>query len=188
MTASGALGKGTYRAVIAGLAEKREFTPKYHTCSTELLMLHQAHRAVLRSFYVRDKILDSKFPSNSRTNGLFRLIPRRRYAWHFANVMPSIRQRTIWMSRIHAQRKINAELIEAASKSGVEHPAAALATADAAAYFAPQSFAGANHWPNFWQHSSMRHVLPKAQWERHPELGGITRVSTSSLGRQANDY
>lgn len=188
MTASGALGQGTYRAVIAGIADKRDSPHVFHSCANELLMLHQSHRAVLRNFYVRDKVLNSLFPSNSPTNGLFRLVPQRRQQWHMDHVMPSIRRRTLWIARIQAQRRINAGLIDAASKAGMEHPAAALETADAAAYFAPQKFTAANHWPNFWQHSSMRHVIPRAEWERHPELGGITRVSTASLGRQANDY
>ena len=187
MTASGAFGKGTYRSVVAGIADKREFLPSYHACSSELMLLRQAHRAVLKSLYVRDKVMDSKFPENYALNGLFRLTPKRRYAWHFSNVMPNIRRRTIWMNRIQAQRRLNAELTEMAEKNGLPHPSSSLVTPDAAAYFSPQSFQGANNWPNYWQHESMKHVIPKVKWERHPELGGITRVSTS-ISRQANDF
>lgn len=41
----------------------------------------------------------------------------------------------------------------------------------------PRLWTTHNAWPNFWQHPSRRDALvPRPKWERHPELGGITRV------------
>lgn len=186
MSLSGALGRGTYRRVIAG-AEHNPVPARYHACADELIQLQAAHREVTRKFLVRDKIFDNKFSSNKIVNGLFKMTPARRESWHFNDVIPDIRRRSIWMKRIQQQRAINSQLEEEASKRNLPHPSSFLATADADAYFKPKSAKTVNNWPNFWQHPTAEHVVPRPQWQRHPELDGITRVA-QSISHQANDY
>lgn len=187
MSVSGALGRGSYRSVIAGSAEKRVTKPSYHAGAQELIALHLAHRNVIQNFYLRDKIFDPKFSALAFAKGIFQLSPTKRLYFHNRDLTESIRRRSIWMQRIQSQRKINAKLVEEAEQRGLPHPAEALRTPDAAAYFRPQDYKGSNSWPNFWQHESTRHVIPVAKWQRHPELGGITRVM-QPVATQANDF
>jgi hypothetical protein len=142
------------------------------------VQLLKANDEVYRAFMVRDKIFDCKFPANTKVNGLFKLHPLRRERWHVDNVMPAIRRRTFWMHRIQAQRTRNA----AATEGLIPRQCA-----DFNCYFRPRQATGTNSWPNFWQHPDAQHVIPKIQWERHPELGGITRVKQNFI-QQANDF
>ncbi|CCW71155.1 unnamed protein product [Phytomonas sp. Hart1] len=177
---SGALGRGSYRSVVAGTRPNN--LPTYYPCVLELIELHKAHQEVLRLFYVRDRIFDNKFPGCSLANGLYKLVPNKRESFHSKEIMESIRRRTIWMQRIRQQRALNANILDRASKtlSSDEMKARfSYKTADADAYFNPLNYTGANNWPNYWQHPTMAHVIPKPRWARVPELGGITRVQDS---------
>lgn len=185
MSFSGALGRGTYRRAIAGA--ENTVPARYHACADELIQLKVAHREVTRKFLVRDKIFDNKFSSNRNVNGLFKMSPTRRDLWHFEDLCPDIRRRSIWMKRILQQRAINKQVEEDAERRNHPHPASSFVTADANAYFQPKSATTVNHWPNFWQHPSAEHVVPRPQWQRHPELDGITRVG-HTVTHQANDY
>ncbi|KEG09297.1 hypothetical protein DQ04_05461020 [Trypanosoma grayi] len=187
---SGALGRGSYRSVVAGTQNApRRLT--FYPCTYELIQLHKAHREVMRHFLVRDKIFDNKFPGTALANGLFKFVPNRRENYHMREVMESIRRRAIWMSRIQRQRALNAKVEEALEKQHGKEAAMAMlsfTTPDSDAYFNPQRYQGvANAWPNYWQHPSASHVVPKPRWCRVPELGGITRVQ-DPLTEQANDY
>lgn len=187
MSVSGVLGRGSYRSVVAGTSSVRKIAPSYHPCSNELVELNRAHNEVVRDFYVRDRIFDNKIEALKFANGMFKFNPERRKRYHMEDVMPAIRRRSFWMTRIQQQRAINAQLVKAAEEQGRPHPAEALRTADADAYFRPKQFSGAVNWQNFWQHPSASHVVPQARWQRHPELKGITRV-VSAATPQANDY
>jgi hypothetical protein len=174
---SGALGRGSYRSVVAGVGPRR--IPTYYPCAYELIQLYRANRDVTRSFLVRDKVFDNKFPGTALANGLFKMVPNKRASFHAREVTEAIRHRTIWMQRIQQQRAINASIL--ADARSVLSPEATVArfsygTPDAAAYFSPQTYVGANNWPNYWQHPSTKHVVPRPRWRREPELGGITRV------------
>lgn len=187
MSLSGVLGRGSYRSVVAGTSSARKIAPTYHPCSNELIQLNLAHNEVVKNFYVRDRIFDNKIEALKFANGMFKFNPRRRQEFHMNDVMQSVRRRSFWMTRIQQQRAINAQLVKEAEEQGRPHPAESLRTADADAYFRPKALKGAVNWPNFWQHESAAHVVPKARWQRHPELKGITRV-VSAATPQANDY
>jgi hypothetical protein len=187
MSVSGVLGRGSYRSVVAGTTAARKISPSYHPCANELVELNIAHDNVVRNFYVRDRIFDNKMEKLKIANGLFKFNPDRRKNFHMENVMQSIRRRSFWMTRIQQQRAINAQMVKEAEEQGRPHPAEALRTADSDAYFRPKQFKGAVNWPNFWQHDAYAHVVPKARWQRHPELKGITRV-VSAATPQANDF
>ncbi|KAG8344775.1 hypothetical protein ERJ75_001590100 [Trypanosoma vivax] len=187
---SGALGHGSYRSVVAGTQN----TPRritYYPCAYELIQLRLAHKEVIRHFYIRDKIFDNKFPGTALANGLFKFVPNRRENYHMREVMESIRRRSVWMHRIKQQRALNAKVVnELEERHGKEAAASMLsfATPDSDAYFAPHRYQHvANAWPNYWQHPSLSHVVPKPRWRRVAELGGITRVQ-DPLTEQANDY
>ncbi|EPY23523.1 hypothetical protein STCU_03520 [Strigomonas culicis] len=118
------------------------------------------------------------------------MVPNKRQNFHNRELMESIRRRTIWIHRIKQQRDINNAILSDASKCMSEAELEArfsYKTADSAAYFKPASYKGANSCPNFWQHSTERHVIPAARWRRVPELGGITRVE-GALAEQASGY
>jgi hypothetical protein len=187
MSLSGVLGRGSYRSVVAGTSSVRKIAPTYHPCAFELNQLNAAHNEVVKNFYVRDRIFDNKIEALKFVNGMYKFDPVRRQSFHMNDVMESVRRRSFWMTRIQQQRAINAKLVKDADEQGKPHPAEALRTADADAYFRPKSYKGAVNWPNFWQHDSSAHVVPKARWQRHPELKGITRV-VSAATPQANDY
>ncbi|AAZ10119.1 uncharacterized protein TEOVI_000897000 [Trypanosoma equiperdum] len=187
---SGAFGCGSYRSVVAGTQNvPRRMT--FYPSAYELIQLHKAHREVIRHFYVRDKIFDNKFPGNALANGLFKFVPNRRENYHMRELMESIRRRSIWMHRIKQQREINAKVVENMEvKYGKKAAASMLCftTPDSNAYFAPHRYQDvANSWPNYWQHPSVNHVVPKPRWRRHRELGGITRVE-DPFAVQASDY
>ncbi|RNF19211.1 hypothetical protein TcG_04636 [Trypanosoma cruzi] len=187
---SGALGRGSYRSVVAG-TRNVPHRLTYYPCAYELMQLHKAHKEVIRHFYVRDKIFDNKFPTTALANGLFKFVPNRRESYHMREVMESIRRRSILMHRIQQQRAINAKVVEELEKGYGKESATAMlcfTTPDSDAYFNPQRYQSvANAWPNYWQHPSTSHVVPKPRWRRVPELGGITRVQ-DPLMEQANDY
>ncbi|KAG5475516.1 hypothetical protein LSCM4_04098 [Leishmania orientalis] len=174
---SGALGRGSFHSVVAGANPNR--IPTYYNAAYELIQLHRAHRDVTRNFLVRDKVFDNKFPGCSLANGLFKMVPNKRDNFHTRELTESIRHRTIWAQRIQQQRAINTAILEDAKKE--LSPAQledrfSYRTPDAAAYFSPQEYTAANNWPNYWQHPTEKHVVPRPRWRREPELGGITRV------------
>lgn len=185
---SGALGRGSYRSVVAGTRRTR--LPTYYPSSLELIELRKAHQEVTRNFLVRDKVFDNKFPGCALANGLFKMVPNRRESFHSVEVMESIRRRTLWMQRVRQQKAINTAILRRCSKEMTPEQMEkrfSYTTADSAAYFHPEVFSGANSWPNFWQHPSQSHVVPKPKWRRVPELGGITRV-VSPVADQPMDY
>ncbi|ORC85673.1 uncharacterized protein TM35_000331300 [Trypanosoma theileri] len=187
---SGALGHGSYRSVVAGTQNASQRLT-FYPCAYELIQLRRVNKEVIRHFYVRDKIFDNKFPGTALANGLFKFVPNRRESYHIREVMESIRRRSIWMHRIQKQREVNAKVAEGLEKQYGKEAAASMlsfATPDSDAYFNPQRYQNvANAWPNYWQHPSACHVVPKPRWRRVPELGGITRVQ-DPLTEQANDY
>nr|CCD16054.1 unnamed protein product [Trypanosoma congolense IL3000] len=161
---SGAFGRGSYRSVVAGTQnDLRRAT--FYPCAYELIQLHKAHKEVIRHFYVRDKVFDNKFPGTALANGLFKFVPNRRESYHMRELMESIRRRSIWMHRIKQQREINAKalaMLEQQHGEGFAADAISFTTPDSDAYFAPQRYQDvANSWPNYWQHPSVRHVVPK---------------------------
>lgn len=158
--------------------------PTYYPASLELIELHKAHQEVLRNFYVRDKVFDNKFPGCAMANGLFKMVPNKRESYHTREVMESIRKRSLWIQRLKQQRAINAAILARASEELTPEQMQArfsYSTPDANAYFCPAEYTAANHYPNFWQHSTTIHVVPKPRWRRVPELGGITRVGDNAL-------
>ncbi|KAL7697136.1 hypothetical protein N2W54_008245 [Lotmaria passim] len=174
---SGALGRGSYRSVVAGVNPRR--IPTYYSSAYELIQLYRANRDVTRSFLVRDKVFDNKFPGCALANGLFKMVPNRREGYHAREVTEAIRHRTIWIQRIQQQRAINAAILDDASKELTPAEMTtrfSYQTPDSAAYFSPQKYSAANNWPNYWQHPTEKHVVPRLRWRREPELGGITRV------------
>ena len=185
MSFSGALGRGTYHSVIAGTSTS---LPKvYHSCANEIAQLNQQHRVVQKMLLIRDAPFNNKFPEAAKMNGLYRLQPKRRHVWQLNNVMTAIRKRSMLLARVRRQQAINAELISEAEKQGQPDPRQKLVTADSAVYFAPKRQTAVNACPNFWQHESQQHVVPKPRWERHPELGGITRVH-DTVSAYSADY
>eukprot|EP00009_Paramoeba_aestuarina_P013119 CAMPEP_0201533888 /NCGR_PEP_ID=MMETSP0161_2-20130828/54630_1 /ASSEMBLY_ACC=CAM_ASM_000251 /TAXON_ID=180227 /ORGANISM="Neoparamoeba aestuarina, Strain SoJaBio B1-5/56/2" /LENGTH=147 /DNA_ID=CAMNT_0047938199 /DNA_START=61 /DNA_END=504 /DNA_ORIENTATION=- len=138
-----------------------------------------AERSVRDNFLVRDKIFDHRMPDGALVNGHFRLTPHKRISWHYDRVMTSIRKRTILQKRVDRQRLINERVIADALQGNSPDPRVLLQSADADAYFKPLKFSG-NHWPNFWHHPTKEHLIPKIEWRRYPQLGGITRVTGNS--------
>lgn len=196
MSGSGALGRGSFHSVVAGV-QRSSSRPTYYHCSYELLQLHKAHLDVLHHFAVRDKVFDNKFPGCAMANGLFKFIPTRRERYHMRELMEAVRRRSIWMTRIANQRAINERILRRAAHaagggSGAGETELAkrfsFRTPDADAYFQPASFHAANTWPNFWQHPTQRHVIPQPRWRRVPELGNITRVEEDGRCLGAVDY
>lgn len=185
---SGALGHGSFHSVVAGT--KQCFRPTFYSSSYELLQLHRAHLDVINSFHRRDKIVDNKFPGCAFANGIFKLGPYKRENYHMRELMEAIRKRSIWMARVSQQRKINDYIISRAKQSLT--PAQlekrfSFHTKDADVYFQPQRYTAANTWPNYWQHPTQNHVVPRPRWRRVPELGHITRVQ-DSITCPAMDY
>ena len=176
--ASGVLGRGTYQTVISGAAARLP-PHSYYNCARELLELEKCHVDVLKQFYVRDRILDMKLPAGQRAHGHFYLLPMKRRELHLDGVMTAIRKRSLVLMRIRKQRAINQRIVEAQQSEGASNAQGSLATPDSDVYFAPMSVTAYNTWPNFWQHPSECHVIPRVTWQRHKELGGITRVSKS---------
>ncbi|CCW61039.1 unnamed protein product [Phytomonas sp. EM1] len=179
---SGALGRGSYRSVVAGT--RLNNLPTYYPCALELIELHKTHQEVLRLFYVRDRVFDNKFPGCSLANGLYKLVPNKRESFHSKEIMESIRRRTIWMQRIRQQRALNTTILDRASKAPPSTQVKArfsYKTVDSDVYFNPLNYTEANSWPNYWQHPTVSHVIPQPKWARIPELGGITRVQDSIL-------
>lgn len=175
--AGGALGRGSYQSAIAGTVAHR--LPVYYPSAYELVQLHSSHREVVQNFLVRDKVFDNKFPASAVANGLFKMPPSRREMFHEKDVVESIRKRSIWMKRIAQQRAINAAILRRAEQEMSPQDMEArfsYRTPDADAYFNPSQYTAANNWPNYWQHPTERHVVPKPRWRRVPELDGITRV------------
>lgn len=174
---SGALGRGSYHSVVAGVNPRR--IPTYYSSSYELIQLFRANREVTRSFLVRDKIFDNKFPPGALANGLFKMVPNKRQSYHTRELTEAIRHRTIWIQRIQQQRAINAAILDDARKElspEAMETRFSYTTPDASAYFQPEAYVAANNWPNYWQHPTEKHVVPRPRWRREPELGGITRV------------
>ena len=212
MSFSGALGRGSYQSVVAGAQSKhlrtktrRKNVQAYYPLGPELIALKEQHQSVQKKFYIRDSIFDNRMKETRKVNGMFKLPPDQRLAYHYQEVMPAIRKRTITMIRVQQQRAINDAILGecisvedpipgGAPKKGIKirfgnsdtistitydaerDPRAAFVSADANVYFAPMEHQGTNPYPNYWQHETVRHVVPQAVWRRHPEMGGITRV------------
>ena len=172
--ATGALGLGSYQSVIAQTHVK-PIAATYFPLSNYFIYVMETNRRVRERFLVRDRIFDNRMPDGALVNGHFRLIPTKRLSWHYDRVMTSIRRRTIMQKRLERQKAINERLIQDAATKNLPDPRMKFTTPDADAYFRPQQFSG-NHWPNFWQHPTMRHVIPNPEWRRYPNLGNITRV------------
>lgn len=175
----GSAGRGSYQSVLAGAVYK--ITASYHPCALELLTLQKYNSRVVKSFLIRDKIIDNLSPDRWVANGHFRLNQQRRQVWHVDEVMVNIRRRSILLQRLMEQRRRNEEARK--SVGGVAPPR----PADFAMYFSPKEAKGVNCWPNFWQHPSQGHLVPKPRWERCEHLGGITRV-VDPVSRHATDY
>ena len=177
----GALGRGSYQSVLAG-THTLPVAPQFYPAATERLALMRYESQARYNFLVRDAMFDNKMPDAAMVNGHFRLVPGARMQWHYNRVMASLRRREITRRRIAQQEEINDRVLReeqtkntAKSRGPGPTPIERLRTPDAEAYFDPTKFAG-NHWPNFWQHPSQGHLIPKPQWRRFPELGNITRV------------
>jgi len=152
--------------------------------------LHRQQRKVEQMFMQRDMIFDNKFPETARVNGIFRLTPQQRRDFHYNDIMPAIRKRSILAARVQRQKAVNAEAIKNAELAKLEDPRVDLGTPDSDVYFLSASaqknnnsnnnnlsLTGTNTWPNFWQHPSRKAgCVPNVKWERHPELGDITRA------------
>lgn len=189
MSGSGALGRGSFYSVIGGT--QQQFRPTYYPSAYELLQLHRTHLQVLNHFSVRDRIIDNKFPGCSFANGLFKLGPIKRENYHMKDVMRIIRKRSILISRINNQRAINNQIIEHANNKLTPEQVKrrfSFQTPDSDAYFNPQRYTTANNWPNYWQHPTQRHVIPRPSWRRVPELDNITRVEDPLTSQLALDY
>lgn len=189
-----AFGRGSHYSIIAGVPHKSLQQRVYYPLTADYLRLHKQQRKVEMMFMTRDVIFDNKFPEAARVNGVFRLTPAQRRDYHYNDVMPAIRKRTILQQRVQRQQKINAAAIASAQKSKQEDPRAVLGTPDSDAYFLPASSKNSttgsryNNYPNFWQHSSRKQaVVPNVRWERHPELGDITRVH-ETVQRYSSHY
>ncbi|PWU98340.1 hypothetical protein C4B63_12g390 [Trypanosoma cruzi] len=154
---SGALGRGSYRSVVAG-TRNVPHRLTYYPCAYELMQLHKAHKEVIRHFYVRDKIFDNKFPTTALANGLFKFVPNRRESYHMREVMESIRRRSILMHRIQQQRAINAKVVEELEK-GYGKESARLCFASPRRILTP----------------TLTHSVIKV-WRMHGQITGSTRV------------
>jgi hypothetical protein len=165
MAFSGALGRGTYQSVVAGTVPRR--VPSRYSSASEITRLYGLHRTVLTSLAIRDSVFTPMFPEASPLSSTYRLPPQERTSYHQNAVMRNIRKRSIVLARIQQQRTVNRST-----------PHAPTTSPDAAAYFMPSTNQQTNSWPNFWQHESARHVVPRPVWRRRADLGGITRVET----------
>lgn len=199
----GALGRGSHHSVVAGITHTAVQQRAYYPLTYELLRLNKQQRLVERGMMLRDAVFNNKFPEAARVNGVFRLTPAQRRDTHYNDVMTAIRKRSIMLRRIERQAAVNAMAMEKASKKdGTEGGALnalqrSLVTPDSDHYFLStrqqmeklrdqlqaegrstrRLWTTHNLWPNFWQHPTRRDALvPRPHWERHPELGGITRV------------
>jgi hypothetical protein len=189
-----AYGRGSHYSVIAGTAHKALRERTYYPLTNDYLRLHKQQRKVELMFMQRDMIFDNKFPEAARVNGVFRLTPQQRSDFHYNDLMPALRKRTILASRIKQQNVVNAEAIRNAEIAQKEDPRVFLGSPDSDVYFLSTSAqlkqqqqqkgtrkisnnTPTNAWPNFWQHPSRKAaVVPQIKWERHPELGNITRA------------
>lgn len=178
--ASGATGRGTFQSVIAGASKAHAAAPRrYHVSAWDHILESILHRRTQHAFLVRDAVFDAKFPEAAAVNGTFRLTPSQRHAWHSAEVMPAVRRRSIALARLRQQRAVNASLLADPATAAATAAVAAATTADAAAYFAPRQHRGSVTQPDWWKHPTNAALVPRPQWRRHPELGGITRVDTA---------
>jgi hypothetical protein len=199
-----AYGRGSHFSVISGTAHKALRERTYYPLTSDYLRLHKQQRKVELMFMQRDMIFDNKFPEAARVNGIFRLTPQQRRDFHYNDIMPAIRKRTILAHRIQRQNLVNAEAVRNAEIGQQEDPRVNLGTPDSDVYFLSTSAqqkpkqqqelakssgkkrnnnninsisTPTNAWPNFWQHPSRKAaVVPNVRWERHPELGNITRA------------
>ena len=168
--ASGVLGKGTYHSIIAGKGSMQP--PKsYHVSYFEEHALKVADQLVKKNFLIRDDVFYNKFPHAAAVNGHFKLTPKERHKWHSEEVMPAIRDRTFIQKRIEAQNEINRSL------GTISDAQLKYKTSDFEAYTNPSAHKGTVRDPNYWQHHTRAHVVPRVEWQRFPELGGITRVT-----------
>ncbi|EPY41599.1 hypothetical protein AGDE_02325 [Angomonas deanei] len=157
---SGALGRGSFHSVVAGT--KARGIPTFYNSTFELIQLNKAHMEVLRCFSARDKIFDNKFPGTALANGLFKMHPNKRENFHRRELLEAIRLRSIWLERIKKQRSINQALLRDASKALSEQEVQkrfSYVTKDRDLYFSPST--AVNNFPNFWQHPTEIHVVPK---------------------------
>ena len=167
---SGAVGRGTYQSVIAGAVHRSK--PTFYASSWELYLLRVQHRNVKQKIGIRDAVFHNRFPHAAAVNGHFRLTPGERHQWHSEEVMPAIRKRTMLIQRINRQRQLNASIPEAELREQMEK----LKTPDLALYTNPKAHKGTVAQMDFWNHKEYKHLVPRTRWERHPELGNITRV------------
>ena len=171
-----------------GAARVASSLPRYYPMSQELTQLHDLHRDVLEKFAIRDKVFAPRFAEAAAAKGRFVLTPEARTDYHYQEVMLSIRRRSILLHRIRQQGRINDDAIAQAKARGDKDPREKLITADAVAYFNPSALRYAVAQRNFWQHETQRHLLPRIRWQRHPELGGVTRVSSPQFPVRSGDY
>eukprot|EP00758_Cryptobia_borreli_P009506 Tbor_TRINITY_DN5487_c5_g1::TRINITY_DN5487_c5_g1_i3::g.24178::m.24178 len=203
MSFSGAAGTGSFRSIISSATTPPPTIPhQYYPMAQELLSLYRTNISVARAFYVRDKQFSGRFPGTKAMDESFKYTTEWRRSHHMNWLMPAIRKRTIIMSRVARQQEINAKIIAASTSpdsnnnsnpsalscrplcsasieamDNPKDPRNYLRTPDIMTYLAPTSQrTGTNANPNYWQHDSMKHVIPVVKWRRFPELGGITRV------------
>lgn len=180
-------GPASYHATIAGTAVARKWANRYYPLTHELLRMRREDDEIAKAFFVRDKQFDTRFGASESLFGSFKLSKEKRNDIHTNDIMPAIRRRTMVAGTINRQQALNNELIAKAKKDGLPDPREALRTPDAALYFSPKHHTGSVAQPNYWQHPSNLYLVPKANWERHPELGGITRVH-NTLPKQLLTY
>jgi hypothetical protein len=197
----GALGHGTHHGVLAGTVHKAPLHHTYYSGIREYSKLMRHQRKLQLLYLTRDAVFDNKFAETARVNGVFRLPVAERRALHMEEIMPALRRRSIHLYRLRRQNDVNARLVQQATQMHADDPRNALVTPDSSMYFMstseqrrlkapvtsssrgvkgpqpPQGHLTHNAWPNFWQHPSRKAAcVPVPRWERHPELGGITRV------------
>jgi hypothetical protein len=166
----------SFQSTIAGTAVGRKWANRYYPLTQELLRLRKEDAELAKTFFVRDKQFDTRFTASQAVFGSFKHSKAKREAIHLHDIMPAIRRRTMLIRSINRQQTLNNHLSSEARKAGAPEPREALRTPDSTLYFSPRNHVGTVGQPNYWQHPSNIHVVPKANWERHPELGGITRV------------
>ena len=169
-------GTASFQSTIAGTAIGRKWAAKYYHLTQELLRLRREDQDIAKTFFVRDKQFDTRFQESQPVFGSFKLSKSKRNDIHLNDIMPAIRRRTMLIRSVNKQQALNNQIMAEAKKAGRPDPREALRTPDSALYFSPKNYKGSVAQPNYWQHPSNIHVVPKANWERHPELGGITRV------------
>lgn len=175
MSFSGATGRGTYQSIIAGTAQARKWTKSYFPLAPQLVELRAVDQNLRKLFFVRDKQFDTRAGAGKLINGSFKHVSGARAGQHLA-LMAEIRKRTLLVARIRRQKAVNNEVIAASVAAGLGDPRDRLVSPDAAAYFQPAKHKYTVAQPNYWQHKTNSYVIPKQNWRRHPELGGITRV------------